>query len=137
NLMLSAAAVAFAAPVYAQAQDAAPTASSQSMTLENIVVTARKREESLMDVPIAVSAFDSLRMEDRLVQSIVDIAEFTPGFQIQEAFGRNGDRPVIRGASNILMAEGKVGVFLNGVPYLGDFSSLDLANVERLEGIKG
>lgn len=137
NLMLSAAAVAFAAPVYAQAQDAAPTASSQSMTLENIVVTARKREESLMDVPIAVSAFDSLRMEDRLVQSIVDIAEFTPGFQIQEAFGRNGDRPVIRGASNILMAEGKVGVFLNGVPYLGDFSSLDLANVERVEVIKG
>lgn len=133
HLMLSAAAIAFAAPGYAQTTGG-PGASA---TLENIVVTARKREESLMEVPIAVSAFNALRMEDRLAQSIVDIAEFTPGFQVQEAFGRNGDRPVIRGASNILMAEGKVGVFLNGVPYLGDFSSLDLANVERVEVIKG
>src|SRR5690606_35072979 len=102
-----------------------------------IIVTARRREETILDVPIAVSAFSSEAIEDRLVQDITDLADFTPGLQIQDAFGRSGDRPVIRGASNILFAEGKVGIFIDGAPYFGDFSSLDLANVDRVEVIRG
>jgi outer membrane receptor protein involved in Fe transport len=72
-----------------------------------------------------------------MANSITDLAAFTPGLQIEESFGRSGDRPVIRGASNIQFTDGKVGIFLNGAPYFGDFSSLELANVERVEVIKG
>lgn len=124
------------APAYAQDVSHQERASS-SAGGSDIVVTARKREETVLDVPISVSAFSSQRIEDRLVQDITDLAEFTPGLQIQESFGRSFDRPIIRGASNVLQAEGKVGIFIDGVPYFGDFSSLDLANAERVEVIKG
>lgn len=119
----------------------APTTPEEAAVAENhvddIVVTARKKSETLLDVPIAVSAFSAARIEDRMANSITDLAAFTPGLQIEESFGRSGDRPVIRGASNIQFTDGKVGIFLNGAPYFGDFSSLELANVERVEVIKG
>ena len=124
-------------PVSAQANAPAPQEQAQDRGGEEIVVTARKREESLQDVPVSVSAFSAQRIEDRLASDIVDLADFTPGFQIQQSFGRSGDRPVIRGASNILFTDGKVGIFLDGAPYFGDFSSLELANVERVAVIMG
>lgn len=131
-LIMSGAAMVFVAtPSFAQTTDAAVEGE------DTIVVTARKRSETMLEVPISVSAFNAARIEDRLAQNITDIATFTPGFQINEAFGRDGDRPVIRGASNILLAEGKVGIFIDGAPFFGDFSSLDLGNVERVEVIKG
>lgn len=136
-LMLSGAAIALAAtPAIAQNADAAP-AVEEADAGDTIVVTARKREETLLEVPIAVSAFNGAAIQDRMAQDISDLADFTPGFQIQEAFGRDSDRPVMRGASNILFSDGKVGIFLDGAPYFGDFSSLDLANIERVEVIKG
>jgi outer membrane receptor protein involved in Fe transport len=126
------------APAAAQAADASELREQAAEHAgQEIVVTARKREESLQDVPVSVSAFSAARIEDRLANDIVDLADFTPGFQIQQSFGRSGDRPVIRGASNILFTDGKVGIFLDGAPYFGDFSSLELANVERVEVIKG
>lgn len=120
----------------ASAQNAGdPAASAESA--DAIVVTARKRAETLLEVPIAVNAFNSALIQDKMAQSVSDLAAFTPGFQMQQSFGRGGDRPVIRGASNILFSDGKVGIFLDGAPYFGDFSSLDLANIERVEVIKG
>lgn len=142
-LMITGAAVALAAaPAFAQSNgttDAAQEAPSKAGANDGdaIVVTARKRAETLLDVPIAVNAFNSASIQDKLAQNISDLADFTPGFQMQEAFGRDGDRPVIRGASNILVSDGKVGIFIDGAPFFGDFSSLDLANVERVEVIKG
>ncbi|RJF93807.1 TonB-dependent receptor [Sphingomonas cavernae] len=121
----------------ALAQSAPDDVTEEVDSGDAIVVTARKRAETLLDVPIAVSAFNGASIQDKMAQDITDLADFTPGFQIQEAFGRDGDRPVMRGASNILFSEGKVGIFLDGAPYLGDFSSLDLANIERVEVIKG
>ena len=48
--------------------------------LEEVVVSARKREESLQDVPVAVTAFTAQQIADRQLTSIDDIAKFTPGF---------------------------------------------------------
>ncbi|WP_380875779.1 TonB-dependent receptor [Sphingomonas sp. DBB INV C78] len=135
-LRLSVAAMALGAmPALAQTDTGQPAAEED--TGDAIVVTARKRSETLLEVPIAVSAFNDASIKDKMAQDITDLADYTPGFQIQEAFGREGDRPVMRGASNILFSDGKVGIFLDGAPYFGDFSSLDLANVERVEVIKG
>ena len=124
-------ATAFAAPDDAAAVNEDPDAPAE------IVVSARKQNESALEVPIAVSAFSAEVLQDRLATGIADVADFTPGFQMQQSFGRGFDRPIIRGASNILQADGKVGIFLNGAPFLGDFSSLDLAAVEQIEVIKG
>lgn len=136
-LRLTVAAMAFGAmPALAQTSSEQPAA-GEADTNDAIVVTARKRAETLLEVPIAVSAFNAASIQDKLAEDITDLADYTPGFQIQEAFGRDGDRPVMRGASNILFSDGKVGIFLDGVPFFGDFSSLNLANVERVEVIKG
>ncbi len=109
----------------------------EASAVEDIVVTARRREEVLQDVPIAVSAFTEETLQERQIEDLADVALYTPGVQIQQAFGRDGDRPVIRGASNILTGDGKVGIFLDGIPWFGDFSTLDLDLAQRVEVIRG
>lgn len=128
---------AFPATAIAAPASADPVAGESRVAADEIVVSARKQKETALEVPIAVSAFSESVLQDRLTSSISDVADFTPGFQMQQSFGRDFDRPIIRGASNIIQADGKVGVFLNGAPYLGDFSSLDLAAVQQIEVIKG
>ncbi|MGQ5701930.1 TonB-dependent receptor [Sandaracinobacteroides sp. A072] len=104
---------------------------------DEIIVTARKREESLQSVPLTVNVFGEQLISEANIQNMDELSDFTPGFQQQSAFGRDGDRPVIRGTSNILISEGKVGFFVDGVPFIGDTSALDLANFRRVEIIKG
>lgn len=136
RLLLAGTALTLAMPVAAQTASK-PAAAEAEADIDAIVVTARKQNETALEVPIAISAFSAASIQDKLTTGISDIADFTPGFQMQQSFGRGFDRPIIRGASNIIQADGKVGIFLNGAPYLGDFSSLDLAAVEQIEVIKG
>lgn len=116
----------------ALAQDEAAVADRDIIT-----VTARKREENLQDVPVSVTALTEEFIDDANLFDISDLSAFTPGFQQQQAFGRDGDRPVIRGTSNILISEGKVGIFVDGIPFIGDSSALDLNSFERVEIIRG
>ena len=113
-----------------------------NLAIEEIVVTARKREESLQDIPIAVSAFDAQTIETRGLQSIDDVSRFTPGLSFSKAFGRATERPVIRGLSNVLAGvqfgvEAGAAYFVDGVYYPGDIQNLDLGDLERVEVIKG
>ncbi len=137
NLFLAGAALTAlmtaASPTVAQQASAPPQAS----TVDDIVVTARRREESLQDVPISVTAFTEETLQERQIEDLADVARYTPGVQLQQAFGRDGDRPIIRGASNILVSDGKVGIFLDGIPWFGDFSTLDLDTAQRVEVIRG
>lgn len=120
-------------PAYAQ---------DNSVALEEIVVSARKRDESLMDVPVAVSAFNTEDIANRGIRSIEDVARYAPGLSFAKAFGRATDRPVIRGQGNVLAGvqfgvESGAAYFVDGIYYPGDLSSLDLAGVERVEVIRG
>ncbi len=125
--------MATTAPISASfAQDAA-----EDGDREKITVTARRVEESATDVPISLSAFTAADLEEKQIVGITDIADFTTGFQFQPAFGRDGDRPVIRGASNILISEGKVGYFIDGIPLTGDIGGLSFDNLQQIEVIKG
>ncbi len=115
---------------------------AQDGMLEEIIVTARKREESVQDIPIAVSAFTADDIRELGLTSVDDIALFTPGFSFQSGFGRQPslDRPAVRGQTTIL--NGIAGVkavstFVDGIYVGGLVSSVDLANVERVEIIKG
>lgn len=69
--------------------------------LDEIVVTARRVEESLQKIPLSIAAFGASAIEAAGMGSIVDVANETPGFLFSQAFGRDFDRPVIRGMSNI------------------------------------
>ncbi|NJN00364.1 MAG: TonB-dependent receptor [Aquincola sp.] len=121
---------------YAQGSEA------DSIGLEEVVVTARKREESLQDVPLAVTALSAEQISDRQVQSIDDLARFTPGLVFAKAFGRSNDRPVIRGLASVLAGtngtvETGAAYFVDGIYYPGDITSLDMADVARVEVIRG
>lgn len=112
------------------------------LIIEEILVTARKREESLQDIPLAVSAFDAQTIENRGLQSIDDVSRFTPGLSFSKAFGRATERPVIRGLSNVLAGvqfgvEAGAAYFVDGIYYPGDIQNLDLGDLERVEVIKG
>ncbi|MBV6423753.1 MAG: Vitamin B12 transporter BtuB [Steroidobacteraceae bacterium] len=116
---------------------ASPPAWSQ---LEEIVVTARKQEERLQDVPIAVAAFSNEQLEERGARDMFDVSHFTPGFSFEKVnrYGVQGgvSRPVIRGMSNIL-GEGNASVFVDGILYSDSILSFPFDIVDRVEVIKG
>lgn len=104
-----------------------------------IVVTARKIEESLKDVPLAITAFDSAAIESAGISDLADIAAFTPGLTFYNALGEFLPVPIIRGvAPTDIFGENNAAIFVDGVFVSGreglNFSQLDL---ERIEVVKG
>ncbi len=122
---------------------AVPQAFAQDeLMLEEVMVTARRREENLQEVPIAVAVVDAEAIEQRSLQSVDDIARFTPGLSFSKAFGRATERPVIRGLGNVLAGvqfgvESGAAYFVDGVYYPGDLQGLNLNDLERVEVIRG
>ena len=104
--------------------------------INQIVVTARKSEERLQDVPLAISAFGERDLEKLGITGAADIGSFTPGLLFEKDFGRRFDRPVIRGQSNILGAANAAS-FIDGVFIPDSLFSTELGFVERVEVIKG
>jgi iron complex outermembrane receptor protein len=58
------------------------TQESASAALDEITVTARRRAESVQDVPISIEAFSAQSLQDRNVFNVVDVAKFTPNMQM-------------------------------------------------------
>ena len=117
-------------------------ATAQGPSLEEVVVTARKREESLQDVPLPVTALTEADISNRQVTSLDDVAKFTPGLVFSKVFGRATERPVVRGLASVLAGtnasvETGVAYFVDGVYYPGDIQSLDMNDVARVEVIRG
>jgi len=121
-------------------------ASAQSMAAEGgegtreIVVTARKAPERLLDVPLSVSAFVSDDLQETASRDIYDLTRMTPGFSFERLnrYGVQGgvSRPVIRGMSNIL-GDGNASVFVDGIQFSDSILSFPFDIVDRVEIIKG
>ena len=112
------------------------------MELEEIIVTARKVEESLMEVPIAVSPFSALKIQELTLKSTDDIALFTPGLSFTKAFGGQpgSDRPAVRGIATVqngIANASSISYFIDGVYLGGSPQSTELFNLERVEVLKG
>jgi len=116
----------------------APTTFAQE--LEEIVVTARKVEESLQKVPITVTAFTSEQLTERGLDDIFDVSTFTTSFSFEKLnrYGvqGGGSRPVIRGMSQIL-GEANASIFVDGLQYNDSILSFPFDIVDRVEVIKG
>ena len=116
-----------------------------SVLLEEIVVTARKREESLMDVPISVSAYSSDQLEVLKVRDIQSLSVGLPNVAFDDIGTTRGVANFsIRGLginSSIPSIDPTVGTFIDGV-YLGTnagvvFDVFDLDSIEVLRGPQG
>jgi len=113
---------------------------AQGVQLEEIVVTARKRDESLLDIPLTISAFSAEQIERAGYTTIADLVNAVPGvnYESYEAEGR-GDSPSFRGVSTntgdpTLQNSSK---FIDGVYVSGSLYTVMLDNVERVEVTKG
>jgi iron complex outermembrane receptor protein len=140
----SARAAAFTASMFAVppvlAQDA-PSATGV-IGLEEITVTARRREESLQDVPIAVSAFSAAQIEATGAPDITWLQQSTPNLTLQVARGSNSTLiAFIRGVGQqdpLWGFEPGVGLYVDDV-YIArpQGAVLDIYDIERLEVLRG
>ncbi len=113
--------------------------------LEEIVVTARKRAESLQDVPIAVSAFTGAALEAKGVTNIAQIASFTPGLEMDPTAAISGSSAALTtfirgiGMSDFLLTiDQGVGLYVDDVYVARSVGGLvDLLDIERVEVLKG
>jgi len=136
-----------AAAIAATSLAAIPAASAQEegaqpQARDVITVTARLREETILDAPVAVTAFGQEDILDLGLQSVDDVARFTPGLSFSAAFGRTSERPVIRGQANVLAGvqfgvESGTAYFIDGVYYPGSIQNLDTNDLARVEVIRG
>ena len=106
---------------------------------ETIFVTARKRAETLIDVPVAISAVSGETIERRGLTSVRDIAQLTPGLNVS-GDGTGRAFVAIRGVGVTLVqsVQPGVGIFLDGV-YQPNTSYLNnpIVDVERVEVLRG
>jgi iron complex outermembrane receptor protein len=135
------------ASIFAIAVSAAPySAKAQSDSaggVEEITVTARRHEEKLLEVPVAITAVTAQTLETQGIASLQDLAAYTPGLSDDNnnAGGNRADRSasifVIRGMYPGGGGSPTTSVFINGAPLSASFASgLDdaLARVEVLKG---
>jgi iron complex outermembrane receptor protein len=133
-----------AAIAAALAGTAQQQSNAQSTGLEEIVVTAERREASLQDVPISVATFSAEAMELKGVETLEDIGNLVPNLDIKGARGGGNINPVyqIRGLSGGGgLGERSTAMYIDGVfmprttgPYM---SVLDIDRIEVLRGPQG
>ena len=109
-------------------------------TLDELVVTAEKREQSLQDVPVAISAFTSKQRDLVGISTVQDLTNFTPGFVYQSSNDRASMRGIGR-LTNVHAVDGAVSIYVDGLfttsTVLAGGPPLDVARVEILRGPQG
>ena len=115
---------------------------AQDLVLEEIIVTARKRVESLQETPVAVTALSTEALRDAGVRNLADLNQVVPNIEVAAGNGNAGIANVyIRGVgqrnsgANI---DSGVGIYIDGV-YLGrpDGALLDLNDVQSVQVLRG
>jgi iron complex outermembrane recepter protein len=125
-------------PSLAWAQSTDTPAAEDESGIKDIIVTARKVEENVQDVPLSIKALSGEDLQDRGISSVSDLSLFTPGLSYSPDFGRVGERPVIRGISALRTeAPQPVSVFINGVFVRDGALSVLLDDAAQVEVIKG
>lgn len=124
---------------------ASPTVLAQeqrSIGIEEVVVTAQKREQSLQDVPIAISAFGVDQIESRGITDIESLSGLAPNVRISKApASATASQIAIRGSAQqnpALFWDQPVGMYVDGV-YIGKSlgSIFDVVDIERIEVLRG
>jgi len=106
--------------------------------LENVVVTARMREEVLSEIPESIQAYSGKTLEAAGVESVKDLARLTPNFNLIEAQQPGVVLINVRGIGQIRMGEAPIAVVVDGVQSnIPNQITQDLFDIERMEVLKG
>lgn len=140
--LLTASLLALAVAVPAMAADEAPTPANndQATQLGELVITAQKRAQDPVEVPIAVTAYSGKFLEAIGVKSFEELSAFTPGFLVQNQSNNNSGF-VMRGItsdSGSSADEARVSIYQDGVSISRSRGSyVELFDMERVEVAKG
>ncbi|MCZ8131838.1 MAG: TonB-dependent receptor [Steroidobacteraceae bacterium] len=123
---------------------AAAAAETPAGALEEVVVTAQKREQSLQEVGISVAAYSAAELSARGVESSIDVAQITPGVHVSGSIGGQNSQFTVRGVTQADFAdtlEAPVAVYVDNT-YIAMqqgqvFGLFDLDRVEVLKGPQG
>lgn len=129
----------------AWAQEQAPEAQAEVSAIEEIIVTARKREEPLQKTPVAITAFSGSDLEALQVDDVSQAAEFAPNLVFDSGAPVSGSSATasifIRGIGSSefsLGTEQGVGLYVDGVYLARSVGGvLDLVDVESLQVLRG
>ena len=118
-----------------------PISLTAQAQLEEVIVTAQKRAESLQDVPISISTVSGEKIQDNTILNFAALADFVPSLHIADAPVNTNIYMRGIGSGNNRGFEQSVGMYLDGV-YLGrgrQYRSalLDIERVEVLRGPQG
>ncbi len=137
--LLTSAATGLSAALAATAPALAQTAVAGEGAPE-LVVTARKSNEKLQNVPLSISVFNAKELADQGIVGLLDISERTPGFVYQTYSSSFDASPTIRGLSqfDVTSSVANVSTVVNGVYIPRNYSvDLGIADVSQIEIIKG
>jgi outer membrane receptor protein involved in Fe transport len=132
----------FAALVTGGDASAAPAAESTGKFIEEIVVTAEKREERILDVPITMTGFNDELLEELGMTRKDDLEQLVPGLQFGETHQKKGQGIVIRGMGNresgVMQGNMAVATYVDGVYHTQLIGVADgLFDVGRVEVARG
>ena len=120
-------------------------ADSKGFAIEEVVVTARKREENLMDTPVSISAFGASELASRQIERISQVADATPNIVFRTnvigSGGNNSAVVFIRGIGQddfIPTVEPGVGIYMDDV-YIAQSNGavIDVADIESIQVLRG
>lgn len=113
---------------------------AQDLALEEIVVTARKRDESIQDIPLSVAAFSASQLQEQQITDVEDMLQFVPGVHMSNHTG-NRNNPAIRFRAidppSSVRSTQTSSAFVDGVYLPGTSQWLSMNDIERVEIVKG
>ncbi|WP_285019751.1 TonB-dependent receptor [Novosphingobium sp. fls2-241-R2A-195] len=145
SALMAGASTLIAWPQMAQAQSADTRPAADSTSADgDIVVTARRREERILDTPIAITALTSEALEQRGVKNLQDLGTFVPGMNIvgqATGGGARADRSfvgvILRGMQPSTSSAQTTSMFIDGVPVTQATALQTITNPARIEVLKG
>lgn len=141
--------IPIAAPAAAAAPAADPDAKPHGKGLDEIIVTAQRREESIQKVPISITIFNQQQISNANITNSADLANYTPSLSTNTRFGAENATFAIRGFTQDLRTTASVGTYFAEVVAprgqtiqssgdgAGPGTLFDLQNVQVLKGPQG
>ncbi len=142
--LLATASLIFTSPAFAQATPASSGATAAEDTgggLEEIVVTAQKREENLQNVPVSVTALSSEALANNRIADFTDLTRAASSLTVTQATSSPNNSIILRGIGTFAFSIGvepSVAVIVDDLPVVQQAQAFDsLGDVQRIEVLKG
>jgi len=130
--------LSFSTAALAQVEDGNTSAQSGGASGE-IIVTARRREEDVSEVPISIVAIAGEELMAKGITNTYELSRIAPGLNISAGGGKANPFVVLRGQSKAVVGNGSPGVitYLNDVPLPGYGSAIQTFDMENIQVLKG